>query len=483
MVASEAPAIRLTGLTKSFGTTTAVDNVDLDIGEGEFFSMLGPSGSGKTTVLRLIAGFEQPTSGSVSTVRAGRHDQGAVRPRRQHRVPGLRAFPAHERARQRRLRPAGARGGARPSDARRRAKRSPRCNWKDSATASPGSSPAGNASGSRWPGPPWSRPKALLLDEPLGALDLKLREQMQVELKQIAAQPRHHLHLRHARPGGGADPQRSHRRVQRTGRIEQLGTPAEIYEQPAVAVRRRLRRDLERVRRRAVRARCSAAAASTPCGPRRSASPASAARRGADRTALAPSPRSIYGGNSTRLIVDLDAGKRITVLEQNDAARGCSRAERGARVSVAMAGQRHRGLATTQRTHSKRMETAMKRYRAGRLPATLAGWRSCRWPCSPDAAPPRPAPARNAEAPTELGDTEGAVSLLAWPGYVEDGSNDPAVDWVSAFEKRDRMQGHQQDLRHLRRGVQPHEDRRLRRRRGLRRRLAASGRRAATSPR
>ena len=62
---SATPAIRLTGLTKTFGSVNAVDRLDLEIGEGEFFSMLGPSGSGKTTVLRLIAGFELPTSGTV----------------------------------------------------------------------------------------------------------------------------------------------------------------------------------------------------------------------------------------------------------------------------------------------------------------------------------------------------------------------------------------------------------------------------------
>ena len=60
-----APAIRLTSLTKSFGSVHAVDGVHLDVAPGEFFSMLGPSGSGKTTVLRLIAGFETPTSGTI----------------------------------------------------------------------------------------------------------------------------------------------------------------------------------------------------------------------------------------------------------------------------------------------------------------------------------------------------------------------------------------------------------------------------------
>jgi putative spermidine/putrescine transport system ATP-binding protein len=62
---SNQPAIRLSGLTKSFGNVTAVAGVNLDIAQGEFFSMLGPSGSGKTTVLRMIAGFETPTSGTV----------------------------------------------------------------------------------------------------------------------------------------------------------------------------------------------------------------------------------------------------------------------------------------------------------------------------------------------------------------------------------------------------------------------------------
>lgn len=59
------PSIRLRGLTKHFGSVHAVDGVDLEIADGEFFAMLGPSGSGKTTVLRMIAGFEAPTAGTI----------------------------------------------------------------------------------------------------------------------------------------------------------------------------------------------------------------------------------------------------------------------------------------------------------------------------------------------------------------------------------------------------------------------------------
>ena len=64
-MADATPAIRLKGLTKAFGAINAVDDLHLDIAAGEFFSMLGPSGSGKTTVLRLIAGFETPTAGTI----------------------------------------------------------------------------------------------------------------------------------------------------------------------------------------------------------------------------------------------------------------------------------------------------------------------------------------------------------------------------------------------------------------------------------
>ena len=74
-------AVSARGLTKHFGDVHAVDELDLEIVDGEFFSMLGPSGSGKTTVLRLIAGFEQPTSGSgpLACVTMPSDDDGALR--------------------------------------------------------------------------------------------------------------------------------------------------------------------------------------------------------------------------------------------------------------------------------------------------------------------------------------------------------------------------------------------------------------------
>ena len=145
------PAVSLRGVTKRFGDVTAVDGVDLDIAEGEFFSMLGPSGSGKTTMLRMIAGFELPTARHRAAEGPRRHAAAAVRPRRQHRVPGLRALPAHERRPEHRVRPAGAAGPeSRAQPARRRGARD-RCGSTSSARAVRTSSPAASASASRSP--------------------------------------------------------------------------------------------------------------------------------------------------------------------------------------------------------------------------------------------------------------------------------------------------------------------------------------------
>ena len=225
------PAIRLTGLTKEFGAVTAVDHVDLEIAAGEFFSMLGPSGSGKTTVLRLIAGFEQPTSGTIELFGQDVTEARAVRPRRQHGLPGLRAVPAHERARQRRLRAAGARHRAQGAATTGPCGRSPRCGSSRWRRASPRSCRAASGSASRSPAPPSSQPKVLLLDEPLGALDLKLREQMQVELKEIQRDLGiTFIFVTHDQEEALTLSDRI--AVFNDGRIEQLGTPAELYERP-----------------------------------------------------------------------------------------------------------------------------------------------------------------------------------------------------------------------------------------------------------
>ena len=149
---SDAIAVRLEGVEKRYGDVVAVDGVDLDVRDGEFFSMLGPSGSGKTTTLRMIAGFELPTAGRILLHGADVTDGPAVRPRRQHGLPGLRPVPAHDRRRQRRLRADGPQGRARPSASGASPRR---CGWSASratTSASPASCRAASASASRSPG-------------------------------------------------------------------------------------------------------------------------------------------------------------------------------------------------------------------------------------------------------------------------------------------------------------------------------------------
>jgi putative spermidine/putrescine transport system ATP-binding protein len=231
--ATGAGAIRFAAVSQSYGDNRVIDSLSFDIGAGEFFSILGPSGSGKTTCLRLIAGFERPTAGSVIL---GGIDVTAVPPYARDvntvfqdyalfphlsvlgnvqyglRMKGVepaqckaRAHEAlamvelgelHERA------PAQLSGGQRQRVALARAL--------------------------------VNRPSVLLLDEPLGALDLRLREQMQVELKKL------HRHLGITfvyvtHDQGEAMSMSDRIAVLQGGSIDQLATPRELYLNPATA--------------------------------------------------------------------------------------------------------------------------------------------------------------------------------------------------------------------------------------------------------
>ena len=223
-------AIALAGVSKAFGAVAAVDDVSLEIGEGEFFSLLGPSGCGKTTTLRMIAGFETPDVGrvvlqgsDVTTTPANRRPVNMVFqqyalfphmtiydnvafglrmrgvPRGDHRprvteILRIVSLEGYERRRPRQLS-----GGQQQRVALARAL--------------------------------VNRPAALLLDEPLGALDVKLRKQMQLELKRI----QHELgttfvYVTHDQDEALAMSDRI--AVMNGGRVEQLGTPRQVYERP-----------------------------------------------------------------------------------------------------------------------------------------------------------------------------------------------------------------------------------------------------------
>ena len=226
-------AISIKGLTRTFGEVRAVAGVDLDIYEGEFLTLLGPSGSGKTTVLRMIAGFEKPDAGVillggkdvaqlppydrdvntvfqdyalfphmdvVSNIEYGLRVKGVDKTERRARA--LEALKQVRLEGYESRKPAQLSGGQRQRVALARAL--------------------------------VNRPSVLLLDEPLGALDLKLREQMQIELKELQREVGiTFIFVTHDQEEALTMSDRI--AVFNHGNIEQLGTPREIYENPKSA--------------------------------------------------------------------------------------------------------------------------------------------------------------------------------------------------------------------------------------------------------
>jgi putative spermidine/putrescine transport system ATP-binding protein len=224
-------AVRFASVSRHFGEVRAVDDVSLEVADGEFFAMLGPSGSGKTTCLRLIAGFERPDAGHVHI--HGRNVDGippydrdvntvfqdyALFPHMSVRDNVAYSLMVRKVAREERhrqaeealelvrlaglgeRRPAALSGGQRQRVALARAL--------------------------------INHPSVLLLDEPLGALDLKLREQMQIELKALQRKVGiTFVYVTHDQQEALSMSDRL--AVFNEGRIEQIGTPQDIYEHPA----------------------------------------------------------------------------------------------------------------------------------------------------------------------------------------------------------------------------------------------------------
>ena len=226
-----APAIRLRGLRKTFGEVVAVDSVDLDIADGEFLTLLGPSGSGKTTVLRMIAGFELPTAGSIEL---GGQDVSALPPfqRDVNTVFQDYALFPHMTVQENveyglKVKKIGR------DERRRRAQEALDAVRLDTYGArKPAEMSGGQRQRVALARALVNRPKVLLLDEPLGALDLKLREQMQVELKAIQRDVGiTFVFVTHDQEEALTMSDRI--AVFNAGRIEQVGSAAEVYEHPA----------------------------------------------------------------------------------------------------------------------------------------------------------------------------------------------------------------------------------------------------------
>ncbi len=230
-------AVRLRGLHKIFGVgddaVTAVDGVDLDVADGEFFSMLGPSGSGKTTVLRLIAGFELPSGGSVElggvdVTRLAPFERDVNTVFQDYALfphldvlgnveYGLRVRKVPRRERRERAEQALATVRLTGFGSRR-----------------PGQLSGGQRQRVALARALVNRPRVLLLDEPLGALDLKLREEMQVELKAIQRDVGiTFVFVTHDQEEALSLSDRV--AVFHQGRIEQVGPSREVYQSPATA--------------------------------------------------------------------------------------------------------------------------------------------------------------------------------------------------------------------------------------------------------
>jgi len=225
-----APAVRLTGIRRTYGDVVAIAGLDLDIAEGEFFTLLGPSGSGKTTTLRVIAGFERPDTGTVElagvdvtrtapserdlntvfqdyalfphmtvleNVEYGLRVKGMPRKERRGR--------ANEVLERVRLPGVGARKPVQLSGGQRQRVALARAIV--------------------------NRPTVLLLDEPLGALDLKLRQEMQVFLKALQQDLGiTFVYVTHDQEEALTMSDRM--AVFNEGRVEQIGSPADVYEHP-----------------------------------------------------------------------------------------------------------------------------------------------------------------------------------------------------------------------------------------------------------
>ena len=222
--------VRLERVTKRFGEVTAVDDLSLDIPEGQFFSLLGPSGCGKTTTLRMIGGFEEVSAGRVFL---GDEDITDLPPfkRATNTVfqnyalfPHLTVFENIAFGLRRRKTPA--------SEIRHQVK------FMLDLVELPGYEERrpSQLSGGQQQRIALARalvnnPKVLLLDEPLGALDLKLRKQMQVELKSIQSEIGiTFIFVTHDQEEAMTMSDRI--AVMRHGKIEQLGAPEELYERP-----------------------------------------------------------------------------------------------------------------------------------------------------------------------------------------------------------------------------------------------------------
>jgi putative spermidine/putrescine transport system ATP-binding protein len=295
-----APAVRLRGVRRTYGEVVAIAGLDLDIAQGEFFTLLGPSGSGKTTTLRVIAGFERPDEGrielsgvDVTRVAPSQRDVNTV-------FQDYALFP-HMTVQENVEYGLRVKGVSRRERSLKAQEVLERVRLPHVGNRKPVQLSGGQRQRVALARAIVNSPSVLLLDEPLGALDLKLRQEMQVFLKALQRDLGiTFVYVTHDQEEALTMSDRL--AVFNEGRVEQVGTPAEAYEHPQtefvagfVGVSNVLERDGERFTIRPEKIRMSEGGDGEP---------------GVIREV-------VYVGMVTRYIVDLDSGGQLVVIRQN----------------------------------------------------------------------------------------------------------------------------------------------------------------------
>lgn len=308
--------VELRGVSKQYGEMVAVRDLDLTVAPGEFFSMLGPSGSGKTTVLRMIAGFEEVTTGSILL---DGHDVTAAAPfdRTVNTVFQDYALFPHMTIAENVAYGLKVRKTPKAEITRRVGESLEQVRLSHVADRLPHQLSGGQRQRIALARALILRPRVLLLDEPLGALDKQLREQMQIELKQIQRDVGiTFVFVTHDQEEALTLSDRI--AVFNEGRVEQVGTPREVYEYPQTAFVASFLGISNLIPADLARELAGAEGAISVRPERVRLAAVDASHTSAETSVVGTIAETVYTGPATRYIVTTDYGLTIVAERHND---------------------------------------------------------------------------------------------------------------------------------------------------------------------